>query len=678
MSLISDNSLAGTIFLSYQNSGMENQKVTPFVRDTGNLNESSWQGQSTRSKTDTVSLSHKLKKPNSLSVIQVNNKIKNYCSSASGRAGEHSRFFNESTLALWNNDELQYAYHEFASSLSTEDLDSFLTAMEHNPDNLTQFMDIASGLSGEALSPFLESAALAGNDVDEFLASVDDLLSGDNGDSSAFQYAFMVAGVNAGTDIMDFVHQVAEMSDQTLDNLADFAETISDTSNGMNQNMDLFASVLGAADEKNLQRLIDLASGRSNMDKNHILTLAVNLTNNDLEEFIHQANRYASGTGSELSDYLEVASDAQARLGTFMDISARLDLSEITMFSSVDTVNFLDAAQRNPDSIKALTQTGLELSGTDRSNFLFAAANTVSSVDGLVENTQNLSGRALSDYLLKQANEGRNTIDDTIFMTAILTGDEYSDFKNTAKNLDREGLVTLMETTDSLSGQRRSQFLQASAASKDSASDFLSMFNSMSPATQADYLDTSSQLEGKNLDNFVQASVNAKGELNNFIQITGELIGEIKNFSIYSGENPEFTLESFLSLSQASDPGDFQGFISLLGKLDSDSDISDNDNNLKSLWGIGDINRGRSSFIEVAYGFGRDLGELNRLGNQALALGQDLFDNMFGMRNFSGNALSVTDYENLIQAAKNQDDAAWNAIRSSTLYGNPLGINELV
>lgn len=106
-------------------------------------------------------------------------------------------------------------------------------------------MDIALMLSAGALSPFLEGAALAGSDVDEFLASVNDLLAGENGNSSAFQYAIMAAGVSTGRDIMDFVCGVGDMSDQTLDSLAGFAKTISDISNDMNRNMDLFASVLG-------------------------------------------------------------------------------------------------------------------------------------------------------------------------------------------------------------------------------------------------------------------------------------------------------------------------------------------------------------------------------------------------------------------------------------------------
>ena len=674
MSSISDNSLADAIVLKHRNSDMQNQSAGSYIRnsDKTNSNDSSLQN---NSNTDTVSLNSQ--KTYSTSVIQVTYETRNYISSASFRAGEHSDFFQESTSALWNNDKLQYAYHEFASSLSNEDLDNFLTAMEQNPDNLTQFMDIASKLSDEALSPFLEGAALAGNEVDEFLASVNELLDGEIGKFSSFQYAFMSAGVSRGNDIMDFVRDVGEMSDQTLDDLADFAKTISDISNDMNQNMDLFATVLGTCDEKNLQDFMHLASKGSSTDTTHLLTAASSLSNNDLDRFIQQANKYAGDTSTSLSNYLEVASDAQARLDTFMDISSDLDLSQITNLSSVDTVNFLDAAQRHPDNINELTQTGLELSGTNRSHFFFAAANAATNVETLMENAQSLSDQDLSSYLLIQANNGAYTIDDTIFMTSVLTRDKYSDFKSTADNLDSRGLETLMDTTDSLSGLRRSQFLEAGAASQGRAGDFLTMFNSMSTATQSEYLDTSSRLSGENQENFVQASVNAKGELENYMEITNELLDEIDYFPNCNVEYQESTLGMFLSLSQKSDSEELQGFISLVGKLDTDSEHATGNNGFDN---FSKFNGLRSSFIRVAYTSGLEMADINQLGNQALTLGEDRFRDIFGMDNLvAGNTnLSGTDYENLINAAKTQDDDAWDDTCLLTFYRDYPGIDQLV
>ena len=104
---------------------------------------------------------------------------------------------------------------------------------------------------------------------------------------------------------------------------------------------------------------MNLASKGTDLDKANLLTAAATLDNDDLGRFLQQANRYAGGTGSSLSDYLETASDAQARLDTFMALSSRLDLSQITQLSSVDTVNFLDTAKRHPGNINELTRPGL-------------------------------------------------------------------------------------------------------------------------------------------------------------------------------------------------------------------------------------------------------------------------------------------------------------------------------
>jgi len=298
-------------------------------------------------------------------------------------------------------------------------------------------------------------------------------------------------------------------------------------------------------------------------------------------------------------------------------------------------------------------------------------------VETLAENVHSLSEQDLSDYLLKQANGGAGAIDDTIFMTAVLTSEEYADFKSTAAHLEAQGLATLMETTDVLSGQRRSQFLQAGAASQDSATEFLAMFNSQSSATRADYLDTSSRLKGENLDNFVRASVNAGGELGNFIEITNELMAEIAYLPDSNVEIQTSTLQMFLSLSEEADSKDLQGFINLLGKLDTDPGTTGIENYYDNTKGINGL---RASFIQVAYKSGLELGDLNRLGNDTLTLGEERFQDIFGMDNLvaKNTNLSVKDYENLIRSAKIQDGTTWGDTRFSTFYRDYPEIDQLV
>jgi len=71
---------------------------------------------------------------------------------------------------LWDNNKLQYTYHAFVLSLSNEALDNFLTAMAQNPDNLTQFLDIASKGSNTDKANLLTATAKLGNsDLGRFI-----------------------------------------------------------------------------------------------------------------------------------------------------------------------------------------------------------------------------------------------------------------------------------------------------------------------------------------------------------------------------------------------------------------------------------------------------------------------------------------------------------------------------
>lgn len=191
------------------------------------------------------------------------------------------------------------------------------------------------------------------------------------------------------------------------------------------------------------------------------------------------------------------------------------------------------------------------------------------------------------------------------------------------------------------------------------------------------YHEFASSLSNEDLDNFVQASVNAGGQLGDFIQITNELIAEAEYFPKSNVGYQEDTLQKFLSLSQDAESQDLQGFITLLGELDSDPDST----GIEGYWDNSKyINGLRSSFIQVAYESGLELSELNQLGNQALALGEERFQDIFGMDNLvAGNTnLSVEDYEDLIKAAETQDDATWDNTGFSVFYRDYPGIDQLI
>lgn len=570
---------------------------------------------------------------------------------AVAKAGDHKAFFGSLAHSLSDNGDLQVAFHKFSADLSAKDLDHFLTALEEDPANLEQFMNIASRLSGEALSPFLEGAALAGGDVDEYLKSVSDVLAGEAGKSSAFQYSFLAAGVKQGNEIMGFINRVENMSEKNLKAVAEFATEELGVPGERNQDMNLFASVLGSTNQSNLLDLMKLATGIGAEDKSHVLKAASGSSGNEaLGRFLEQAQRYAqSDDGAGLSDYLSVASDAEGRLETFTALADSLDLSAVSELSIVDTANFLDAAQANPDSIADLTRMGRNLSGIDRSYFLYAAASTPDNVDELLKNAGTLSGQDLSEYLLEEANEGHVTKDTTIFMTAILDDKDYDNFRQIAGQLPKNDMDTLTEMTNDLSGQRRSEFLQAGAASGGTASEFLNMFGGMSSDTRLNYLDVATRLDQGNREKFVQASVNAGEKLDDFIRLTNELMTEASE-SIYT--NRKDVLNDFLSLAGKAGPNDLEGLIGFINQLD---------------------NHQRASFLKVADRSGLDVGDLTRLGTDALALG-DRFSDIFGSTNLvaKNTSLSVKDYRDLINAAKSEDDRTWTNTRLSTFYrGHP-------
>lgn len=214
-------------------------------------------------------------------------------------------------------------------------------------------------------------------------------------------------------------------------------------------------------------------------------------------------------------------------------------------------------------------------------------------------------------------------------MTAVLDGEAYDNFRHIAGRLQGNGINALTEITNELSGQRRSDFLQAGATSGEAANEFLTMFGAMSSETRSNYLDVSSRLDPGHREQFVQASVNAGGKLDDFIRLTGELMTEASE-SVYIDRKD--VLDDFLSLAGKAGPDDMEGLIGFIDKLDDNQ---------------------RAAFLKIGDRSGLDVGDLTRLGTAALSLG-DRFSDIFGSTNLvaENTNLSVKDYQELINAAK--------------------------
>lgn len=544
---------------------------------------------------------------------------------AGKNAGEHKELFRQISHSLTDEGELQIEYHKFAAGLSKKDLGNFLKALKSDPDNLTDIMDTASRLSKDALSPYLEAAALAKGNFDEFNEHVNKMLDQERTSSSAFQYTYLSAAVKTGPEIIQFIHAVDNMSDVSLNKLSDF---INNEIAG--DDRDNFIEFFSFANHDELNTLMDTAKGMNKKNKRNLM-VAASWAQNHTDTFIKHISKKQN-----LTDFLAIAARSEKKLGTFMDLADTLDLKAIGTLSVVDTANFLNAASKPNVRSDELTRIGLQMEGEDKSYLFYAAANSDIDPDVLLSTVEELTGTELSNFLFKTANQKENGQDKAIYMKGLLTKEQYNHFQDTASGLDKGQIVDLVEMTNEFSGQIRSDLLEAGAAADQAAGEFVSMFKTMSGETQKSYLTVAMQLDGELQENFVQASVKTRGNLSEFVQITQELIDYSMEW--YGGMAP---VHNFLSVAKEANPNDLNGFILLMGQLDE---------------------KQKPAFLSTAANSSLGLTELLQLGNSALSLDVDRFVDIFSYSNFNGatSKLSSGDYRNIISLAGQSNDSDWN------------------
>lgn len=554
---------------------------------------------------------------------------------ASKNAGDHRDTFWQVSNSLKDEGELQIAYHEFAAGLSKKDLKHFLTALKTDPKNLSTIMKTAARLSDEALSPFLEAASLVEGDFDEFNQHVNQMLDQKGTSSSAFQYTYLSAAVKTDSQIMQFIEDTGKMSEGDLKKLTKFIN-----SELPGDDRDNFIEFFSFANRKDLNTLIDVTTGLNGKDKKNLLA-AASWAENYTQAFMEHI-----GKGKDITDFLAVAAHSGKKLGTFLQLADNLDLQAISSLSLVNTANFLDAAAKPNARIQKLTQVGAQLEGEDKSYFFYAAAHDKVNQNDLLTKVQELTGTELSDFLIQTANQDEAHPDQAVYMKGLLTEAEYNDFQNTAKEVPHDMLIDLVEMTNGFTGQLRSNFLKAGAASDQAAGEFISMLGNLSQEQQKSYLDVAMELDGERQKNFVQTSVKTKGQLSEFVQITKDLLKA--STKILGSMRP---LDSFLSVAQDANSQDLLDFIHLVGQLDETQ---------------------KPGFLFTAQVTSLDLSELIQLGSSALSLETDRFNDIFNFHKFNhfqekynptGNNLSSDDYKSLIGLAGQLDDIEWKHIQ---------------
>ncbi len=546
-------------------------------------------------------------------------------------AGEHRELFWQISNSLMDEGDLQIAFHDFAASLSKKDLKHFLSVLKKNPENLSNIMDTASRLSKKALIPFLEAASLAGSDFDEFNQHVNQLLDQKGTSSSAFQYTYLSAVVKTGPQTMEFIENSNKMSEQEWKKLATFINR--EISGDDREN---FIEFFSFASQENLDTLIDVASGLNKKDKSNLLA-AASWAENHTETFMGSVTK-----NKGKSEFFTVAAHSEKRLGTFLQLANQLDLKVTSSFSAVDTANFLDAAKKSNDHIRKLTQVSEQMEGEDKSYLLYAAANANVDLDNFLAKALELTETERSNFLIETTYQDEDPLDQAVYMKSLLTEGEYNDFQNTTKGLQKDMLGQLVEMTSKFTGQLRSDFLEAGAASDQAAGDFILMFGDLSETDQKSYLNVAMELTGERQKKFVQTSVRTMGSLSKFVEITRELLDHSTKHM--GSMRP---LDNFLSLAQGATSNDLLDFVHLVDQLDD---------------------KQRRGFLNTATKSTIELSEMVKLVKSALHLKPERFNDIFNFNTFnhydkkynpSGTKVSINDYKSLIGLAGQLKDSEW-------------------
>jgi hypothetical protein len=80
---------------------------------------------------------------------------------------------------------------------------------------------------------------------------------------------------------------------------------------------------------------------------------------------------------TDFSNFIITAGKAGNQLGNFLELSGQIDIGLTSKLSTVDTVNFLVAADKaGRENLALLTKLTQQLEGTDKSNLLYGAGHS--------------------------------------------------------------------------------------------------------------------------------------------------------------------------------------------------------------------------------------------------------------------------------------------------------------
>lgn len=506
--------------------------------------------------------------------------------------------------------EAGQAFTDFAGDLAGDDLKNFMIAVHNAPDDLKSIVSTGSKLAKDDLGNFLAAASKSGDKVALLAGRVDQILNDkEQPKGSADPSTFLAAAAKVGALVIDLVESTVGVSAATTDQITNFINSEIDNRHELKQ----FVALIGQESEESINTLIDLSSPLAERDKANLLDAASG-AGNDLGELLRSLAKYAApGAGhssAELSNYLGTAAKAEGKLGLLITLSDRLDLSFTGKLSAVDTVNFLAAAEDAGSGLDQLTKLGSQLSGSDRSNFFYAAAQAGS--DGLpkfMDEVASLnSAKEQAEFLGNSAQQGEADGTPAVYLKGLLSSAEYADFQKSAAMLPDQQLDSLVGLATELQGPLRADLLEIAAKSEERVGELTTLLTHLSRDEQVEFIELAKGLGEQDLKGLVKASGKTDENFSSFIALAKELKQE---------DGAE--LGYFLSAAEEASRADLNELIGMTNKLGEEQQKLTNREGVEM----------RHSFLNVASDAGRNLKGVIAMAKAMIPMGPGNFAKAF-------------------------------------------------
>ncbi|MCP4114538.1 MAG: hypothetical protein GY737_03905 [Desulfobacteraceae bacterium] len=465
-------------------------------------------------------------------IKQLNDQDREKFLSGLAKSGDSARKFFITTDRL--KGEKREAFLAFADQLSKEGLEDFLTAVNNSPKDRKAIMEIASNLTDKNLDNYLSAAAKAGRDVEILNDEVNDRLDKSEKSTGMEVNGFLSAAAKSGSFVIKLIEKSHEVSPKTADKILDFINT-----QEPGEELDNFLQIMEKASESSLNTIIDISPELTGQERKELLKTASRL-GKDLDRFTGAistlAGDHSGYNPTGLSDFIITAGKAGKQVGKLLELSGRIDLGITSKLSTVDTANFLVAAEKADGQLPLLTELTQALAGNDRSNLLYGMAYTDVDPEKFLSQVKNMGEEVRSDFLLSAANQGQEEVEHGIFMKGILSAKAYEDFKATASTMGEGRLEELVAVTNELDETDRTNFLKMASTAGDSTDKLLHVVTIVSGTDRKEFLDVGSNLVEDDLENFIKAAETAASGpapdlFSDFVGLSRELDGyELSNY----------------------------------------------------------------------------------------------------------------------------------------------------